>query len=91
MQEFTFLFNNYLKMLMWLSTPILGSVLVKKQKNPRLSLYWRVMLHNTIMSPFCPYKIDVALKSLLDQNPIVVYHKFNGDFKSHINFGGIQW
>jgi hypothetical protein len=30
----------------------------------------------TIMSSFCPYKIDVALKLLLDQNPIVVYHKF---------------
>jgi hypothetical protein len=28
------------------------------------------------------------LKSLLDQNSIVIYHKFNGDFKSHINFGG---
>jgi len=28
------------------------------------------------------------LKSPLDQNPIMIYHKFNGDFKSHINFGG---
>jgi hypothetical protein len=27
------------------------------------------------------------LKSPLDQNPIVIYQKFNGDFKSHINFG----
>jgi hypothetical protein len=27
------------------------------------------------------------LKLSLDQNSIVVYHKFNGDFKSHINFG----
>jgi len=27
------------------------------------------------------------LKSPLDQNPIMIYHKFNGDFKSHINFG----
>jgi len=27
------------------------------------------------------------LKSPLDQNPIVIYHKFNGNFKSHINFG----
>jgi len=28
------------------------------------------------------------LKSPLDQNSIVIYRKFNGDFKSHINFGG---
>jgi hypothetical protein len=28
----------------------------------------------------------LLLKSLLDQNPIVIYYKFNGDFKSHINF-----
>jgi ribosomal protein L33 len=26
------------------------------------------------------------LKSPLDQNPRVIYQKFNGDFKSHINF-----
>jgi hypothetical protein len=34
------------------------------------------------------------LKSPLDQNSIMIYHKFNGDFKSHINFGGTkggQW
>jgi hypothetical protein len=30
------------------------------------------------------------LKPPLDQNPIMIYHKFNGDFKSHINFGGIK-
>jgi len=24
----------------------------------------------------------------LDQNKIMIYHKFNGDFKSHINFRG---
>jgi hypothetical protein len=29
------------------------------------------------------------LKSHLDQNPyIVIYHKFNNDFKNHINFEG---
>jgi hypothetical protein len=27
------------------------------------------------------------LKSPLDQNPKVIYQKFNGDFKSNINFG----
>jgi hypothetical protein len=26
----------------------------------------------------------------LDQNPRVIYQKFNGDFKSHINFGEIK-
>jgi hypothetical protein len=26
----------------------------------------------------------------LDQNSIMIYHKFNGDFKSHINFGRIK-
>jgi len=26
------------------------------------------------------------LKSLLDQNLIVIYYKFNGDFKNHVKF-----
>jgi hypothetical protein len=30
------------------------------------------------------------LKSPLDQNLIMIYYKFNGDFKSHINFGGTK-
>jgi hypothetical protein len=30
------------------------------------------------------------LKSPLYQNSIMIYHKFNGDFKSHINFGKIK-
>jgi hypothetical protein len=29
----------------------------------------------------------LLLKLSLDQNSIVIYEKFNGDFKSHINFG----
>jgi hypothetical protein len=45
------------------------------------------MLHITILSLFYLFKINVALKLPLDQNLIVIYHKFNGDFKSHINFG----
>jgi hypothetical protein len=32
-------------------------------------------------------KLMWLLKSLLDQNSIMIYHKFNGDFKSHIKFG----
>jgi hypothetical protein len=36
-------------------------------------------------------KLMWLLKSQLDQNPIVIHHKFNGDFKSHINFGGTKW
>jgi hypothetical protein len=45
------------------------------------------MLHIIFVFPFCLFKIDVTLKIPLDQNPIVVYHKFNGNFKSYINFG----
>jgi hypothetical protein len=30
------------------------------------------------------------LKSSLDQNSIMIYHKSNGNFKSHINFRGIK-
>jgi hypothetical protein len=30
------------------------------------------------------------LKSPLDQNLIMIYHKFNSDFKNHINFGRIK-
>jgi hypothetical protein len=32
------------------------------------------------------HRVDVALKLHLDQNTIVIYNKFNGNFKSHINF-----
>jgi len=30
------------------------------------------------------------LKSQFDQNLIIINHKLNGDFKSHINLGEIQ-
>jgi hypothetical protein len=30
------------------------------------------------------------LKSQFDQNPIMIYHKFNGNFKNHINFKRIK-
>jgi hypothetical protein len=30
------------------------------------------------------------LKSLFDQNSIMINHKLNGDFKSHIIIGGTQ-
>jgi len=30
------------------------------------------------------------LKSPLDQNSIMIYKKYNGDLKSHINFGRIK-
>jgi hypothetical protein len=46
------------------------------------------------MSPSCfscvPLKLLWLLKSPLDQNLIVIYHKFNSDFKSHINLG-VGW
>jgi hypothetical protein len=41
------------------------------------------------MSPHVPLvfpKLMCLLKSPLDQNSIVIYHKFNGDFKSHTSF-----
>jgi hypothetical protein len=47
------------------------------------------MLHIIPLSSFCPLKIDVALKITI-QNSRVIYQKFNGDFKSHINFGGTK-
>jgi hypothetical protein len=48
------------------------------------------MLHITLVSSFCPSKLMWLLKSPLDQNSIMVYHKFNDDFMSHINFRGTQ-
>jgi len=50
----------------------------------------KVMPHITLVSIFCPPIMMWLLKSPLDQNLIVVYHKFNGNFKSHINFGGTK-
>jgi hypothetical protein len=48
------------------------------------------MLHIIPLSFFCPSKLMWFLKSPLDQNPIVIYQKFNGNFKSHINFKEIK-
>jgi hypothetical protein len=45
------------------------------------------MLHITLISPFYFLKIDVVLKITIGSESIVIYHKFNNDFKSHINFG----
>jgi hypothetical protein len=35
-------------------------------------------------------KLMWLLKLPLDQNPIVIYYKFNGNFKSYINFREIN-
>jgi hypothetical protein len=42
------------------------------------------MLHAIILS----LKADVAFKITMDQTLIVIYPKFNSDFKSHNNFKG---
>jgi hypothetical protein len=47
-------------------------------------------MSNATYYPFVPPKLMWLLKSPLDQNTIMIYHKFNGDFKSHINFGGTK-
>jgi len=45
-------------------------------------------MSNATYHPFVILKLTWLLKLPLDQNPIMIYHKFNGDFKSHINLGG---
>jgi hypothetical protein len=47
-------------------------------------------MNNVTYYPFVLPKLMWLLKSPLEQNPIMIYHKFNGDFKSHINFGRIK-
>jgi hypothetical protein len=42
---------------------------------------------NATHHPLTLPKLMWLLKSPLDQNSIVIYQKFNDDFKSHINFG----
>jgi hypothetical protein len=42
---------------------------------------------NATHHPLVLPKLMWLLKSPLDQNLRVIYQKFNGDFKSHINFG----
>lgn len=42
---------------------------------------------NSMYHHFVLPKLMWLLTSPLDQNPITIYHKFNGDFKRHINFG----
>jgi len=46
---------------------------------------------NATYHHFVPLKLMWLLKSPLDQNTIMIYDKFNGDFKSHINFKGTKW
>lgn len=57
---------------------------IPKSKPMAHRVMLRVMLHIIYLSFFYP------LKSPLDQNSIMIYHKFNGDFKSHINFKGTK-
>jgi hypothetical protein len=66
--------------------------------NCLIMLMWYYKLEECYISshclPFVLLKLMWLLKSSLDQNPTMIYHKFNGDFKSHINFGrtkGGQW
>jgi hypothetical protein len=40
----------------------------------------------TLVSLFCFFKIDVILKIIIELKSIVIYYKFNNDFKNHINF-----
>jgi hypothetical protein len=42
------------------------------------------------MSSLYHFKINVTFKITLNENLIVIYHKFNDNFKSHINFERIQ-
>jgi hypothetical protein len=46
--------------------------------------------YNVTYHHFVFLKLTWLLKSPFDQNSIMIYHKFNGDFKSHINFGRIK-
>jgi hypothetical protein len=58
----------------------------------------RIILYSILVFFFfCYLKIDVALKIIIGskfnsghQNSIMVYHKFNGDFKNHINYDGTK-
>jgi hypothetical protein len=43
---------------------------------------------STPISTLCPPKLMWLLKSSLDQKLIMIYYKFNDDFKSYNNFSG---
>jgi hypothetical protein len=51
-------------------------------------IYWNNAKRKTHVTLCVSPKLMWLLKLPLDQNPIVIYHKYNGDFKSHIIFGG---
>jgi hypothetical protein len=48
------------------------------------------MLHIIPLFSFCPSKLMCLLKSSLDQNLMMIYHKFNSGIKNHINFYEIK-
>jgi hypothetical protein len=50
-------------------------------------MYYWIKICNATYHHFVLLKLMWLLKLLLNQNSIVIYRKFNGDFKSHINFG----
>jgi hypothetical protein len=45
---------------------------------------------SSICPHFVPPKLMWLLKLLFDQNLIMIYYKFNGNFKSYINFERIK-
>jgi hypothetical protein len=55
-----------------------------------LIFYASFFLEECYISSICHLfvlpKLMWLLKLSLDQNLIMIYHKFNGDFKSHVNF-----
>jgi len=66
--------------------PILLPI-IKKNIDILVALFIEECYISFICPSFVLPKLMWLLKSPLDQNPIMIYHKFNGDFKSHINFG----
>jgi hypothetical protein len=65
--------------------------ILKKSINNSLQIHATVYTRrNATYYPLVLPKLMWLLKSPLDQNPTMIYHKFNGDFKSHINFGRIK-
>jgi hypothetical protein len=56
----------------------------------RQNAFCQRLVKNATHHPFVLPKLMWLLKSSLNQNPIVIYQKFNGDLKSHINFGGTK-
>jgi hypothetical protein len=60
------------------------NLFLKKKRKIQGNIIYGVILEVYLMLLLCPSKNELLLKLQFDQNSIVINHKLDGNFKSHI-------